>query len=137
MENYKQNIQKREVKILYESNGQTWICGDNPDDIICEIALDDYSNTQSIKHSKETDANALLITEAFNTLSVSGLTPAELWKQNQELIEVLKELYDFSQLSLSHIRIWRNSQNRNPELEEGIEKYSTKALAVIQNSKTK
>lgn len=40
----------------------------------------------------ESDANLSLIADAFNTTNESGLTPSELYKQNQELLHVLKEL---------------------------------------------
>jgi len=46
-------------------------------------------------HSKskvELQANAELIADAFNTTNESGLTPSQLYKQNQELLEFLIDL---------------------------------------------
>ena len=40
----------------------------------------------------EAEANAILITDAFNTTNESGLTPSQLYKQNQELLEFLIDL---------------------------------------------
>ena len=37
----------------------------------------------------EAEANAILITDAFNTTNESGLTPSQLYKQNHELLEAL------------------------------------------------
>lgn len=136
MEDYKSKVTQGEVKQLGEVSNNTRIL-DNK--YWCNvvsggrgIVCDSYGRTQ-----QEAEANSQLISEAFNTLSDSGFTPAEIWKQNQELLEALKELYAFSLVSLQHIKTWRTKANHNPELEEAIEKYSAKALTAIQNCKTK
>lgn len=41
------------------------------------------------RYKNEAKANAELISDAFNTTNESGLTPSELYKQNQELFECL------------------------------------------------
>ena len=40
----------------------------------------------------EAEANAKFIADAFNTANESGLTPSELYKQNQELLRALTNL---------------------------------------------
>jgi hypothetical protein len=69
----------------------------------CKEDLDSYE--VNLEHSKgidkvcrttfnlffqeEAKANAELIADAFNTTNESGLTPSQLHKQNQELLEAL------------------------------------------------
>ena len=42
----------------------------------------------------ESEGNALLIANAFNTTNSCGLLPSELLKQRDELLEALKKLYN-------------------------------------------
>ena len=42
----------------------------------------------------EAEANAILITDAFNTTNESGLKPSQLYKQNQELLDALEKSKD-------------------------------------------
>jgi hypothetical protein len=42
----------------------------------------------------EAEANAIFIADAFNTTNESGLTTSELYKQNQELLQVLTAFID-------------------------------------------
>mgnify|MGYP003614899726 CR=1 FL=1 len=42
----------------------------------------------------EAEANAILITDAFNTANDSGLTPSQLYKQNHELLKALTAFID-------------------------------------------
>jgi len=53
--------------------------------IICDICNDGYDEDQQ-------NANANLIIDAFNTTNESGLTPSQLYKQNQELLDFLIDL---------------------------------------------
>ena len=55
--------------------------------IICDICSDGYDED-------EQNANANIIIDAFNTTNESGLTPSQLYKQNQELLETLKKYED-------------------------------------------
>jgi hypothetical protein len=50
---------------------------------ICQLS-------QRYKTDKEIQANAELISDAFNTTNESGLKPSELYKHNQELLDALK-----------------------------------------------
>ncbi len=46
------------------------------------------------KGNEERDANALLISEAFNVTNKTGLTPSELLIQRDEILDFLKDLDD-------------------------------------------
>ena len=50
--------------------------------IICDICSDGYDED-------EQNANANIIIDAFNTTNESGLTPSQLYKQNQYLMNII------------------------------------------------
>lgn len=58
------------------------------------------------------EANAELITEAFNTTNECGLTPSQLLKQNRELLEALEKLLFKYEFNLT------NGQRKNMHLDE-------------------
>ena len=68
-----------------------------------QIICDFYSFSEGIAN-KEAIANAKLTTDAFNTTNESGLTPSQLYKQNQELLELINKsikalsYYDYGNL---------------------------------------
>ena len=79
----------------------------------------------------EVYANLSLIADAFNTTNKSGLTPSHLYKQNQELLEALKELvYELT-----------GEQECEDELEKGLgitlAMRVRQAQQAINNAKTK
>ncbi len=79
----------------------------------------------------EAYANLSLIADAFNTTNKSGLTPSQLYKQNQELLEALKELvYELT-----------GEQECEDELEKGLgitlAMRVRQAQQAINNAKTK
>ena len=84
--------------------------------IICDICSDGYDED-------EQNANANIIIDAFNTTNESGLTPSQLYKQNQELLDALNDL------------VWLfNNGALHDELLDSI---SNKAQKAINNAKTK
>ena len=58
------------------------------DNTIDDVLKRDFTN------NSEVIANAELIADAFNTKNESGLTPSELYKQNQELLDALEKSKD-------------------------------------------
>lgn len=48
----------------------------------------------------ESEANALLIADAFNTFTATGLTPSELAEQRGELIGALSEMIELRELTM-------------------------------------
>ena len=66
--------------------------------------------------ASESAANSNLIVEAFNTLHASGFTPAELWKQNQELVEALETmLHEFYPIADSRREIYQDEAYKKAE----------------------
>jgi hypothetical protein len=78
--------------------------------IICDMCDDGYDDDQQ-------NANANLIIDAFNTTNESGLTPSQLYKQNQELLQALTAFIDGK--------------------EKNFEILATNARQAINNAKTK
>lgn len=75
----KVHVWEKEGQIYKDSDGQT-------------IVLIPYYN----KDNTEQQANAELITEAFNVTNECGLTPRQLLEQRNELLDALKELYELT-----------------------------------------
>jgi len=58
-----------------------------------QIICDFFSFSEGIS-DKEAIANTKLTLDAFNTTNESGLTPSQLYKQNQELLDALEKSKD-------------------------------------------
>ena len=89
--------------------------------IICDICSDGYDED-------EQNANANIIIDAFNTTNESGLTPSQLHKQNQELLEALKEIAEAK---------GRYPEDRMTHAENTISDMVYLARQAINNAKTK
>ena len=75
----------------------------------------------------EAEANAILITDAFNTANDSGLTPSQLHKQNQELLEALKKSKDkISELFTKGVDFAKINSELFTILEQAINNAKTK-----------
>jgi len=75
----------------------------------------------------ESDANLSLIADAFNTTNESGLTPSQLYKQNQELLEALKKSKDkISELFTKGVDFAKINSELFTILEQAINNAKTK-----------
>ena len=99
-------------------------------EIVCQV-YDGLASHISQMDMHIVKANAELIADAFNTTNESGLTPSQLYKQNQELLYALKELvYELT-----------GEQECEDELEKGLgitlAMRVRQAQQAINNAKTK
>ena len=91
-----------------------------------QIICDFYSFSEGIAN-KEAIANAKLTTDAFNTTNESGLTPSQLYKQNQELLEALKKSKDkISELFTKGVDFAKINSELFTILEQAINNAKTK-----------
>jgi len=75
----------------------------------------------------ESDVNLSLIADAFNTTNESGLTPSQLYKQNQELLEALKKSKDkISELFTKGVDFAKINSELFTILEQAINNAKTK-----------
>ena len=103
-----------------------------------QIICDFYSFSEGIAN-KEAIANAKLTTDAFNTTNESGLTPSQLYKQNQELLDALKPFASLSRYYKNTgdkyvIHAWDTNEFGFSSLTVGM---LHKAQKAINNAKTK
>ncbi len=84
--------------------------------------------TFNLFYKEEAKANAELIADAFNTTDESGLAPSQLYKQNQELLEALKEIAEAK---------GRYPEDRMTHAENTISDMVYLARQAINNAKTK
>ena len=111
-----------------------YIKDENGNDI-CQITkiqnklspLKDGFEEECAKNVETEKANAELIAEAFNTTNESGLTPSQLYKQNQELLEALKKSKDkISELFTKGVDFAKINSELFTILEQAINNAKTK-----------
>ena len=80
---------KGKVKVAIQNDG-AYIYTSKKEKAVCRV----YKRFYDCIRCEESEANAELIADAFNTTNESGLTPSELYKQNQELLDALEKSKD-------------------------------------------
>jgi hypothetical protein len=91
---------------------------------------ENYDRNKQTMSILECEANAELIQEAFNTVNECGLTPSELLKQRNELIEALTQLLAEADDLYTHV-IDQNFIDSEDEPAELMEKAILKAREII------
>ena len=83
--------------------------------------------TFNLFYKEEAKANAELIADAFNTTNESGLTPSQLYKQNQELLDALEKSKDkISELFTKGVDFAKINSELFTILEQAINNAKTK-----------
>jgi len=109
-----------------ESNGQTYFSIQSDSGKIRQFKNGEntYENVGfyypiSYQTPEEMKANADFICKSANA--------------HDKLIKQLSDLREFSEVALSHIKIWSSSGNKNPELEDGLRKHLDKTQQLLNS----